>query len=172
VGFAAHQSVQVPVHVPASLLYRNQLIVAKTRRGKSTLLIHQAAYLMQRMAEGRERLLLVVVDPPQDLAEAVLSQVPSGLEDRVTYLNLADRERPIGLNLLDVGLFPDRDRTAENVVTMMHRLWPDSWGPRMEQALRSSLMCLHEANHSRKREDQYTLLDVLPCSATRSSAAR
>jgi hypothetical protein len=114
------------------------------------------------MAEGRDRLLLVVVDPHQDLAEAVLGQIPSGLEDRVTYLNLADRERPIGLNLLDVGLFPDRDRTAENVVTMMHRLWPDNWGPRMEQALRSSLMCLHEANQSRKSEDQYTLLDVLP----------
>ncbi|MPZ50894.1 MAG: TraM recognition domain-containing protein [Dehalococcoidia bacterium] len=162
VGIAAHQATQVPVHMPPSLLYRNQLIVAKTRRGKSTLLIHQSAYLMQRMAEARERLLLVVVDPHQDLAEAVLSQVPSGLEDRVTYLNLADRERPIGLNLLDVGLFPDRDRTAENVVTMMHRLWPDNWGPRMEQALRSSLMCLHEANQSRKSEDQYTLLDVLP----------
>ncbi|MPZ49987.1 MAG: type IV secretion system DNA-binding domain-containing protein [Dehalococcoidia bacterium] len=162
VGIAAHQSKQVPVHMPASLLYRNQLIVAKTRRGKSTLLIHQATYLMKRMAEERERLLLVVVDPHQDLAEAVLSQVPSGLEDRVTYLNLADRERPIGLNLLDVGLFPDRDRTAENVITMMHRLWPDNWGPRMEQALRSSLMCLHESNHSRTSEDQYTLLDVLP----------
>jgi hypothetical protein len=138
------------------------LIVAKTRRGKSTLLVHQAVHLMQRLAEGRERLLLVVVDPHKDLAETVLGLVPPGLEDRVAYLNLADRERPVGLNLLDVALFPDRDRTAENVVTIMHRLWPDNWGPRMEGALRASTMALHEANQARRREEQYTLLDVVP----------
>lgn len=59
--------------------------------------------------------------------------VPSGLDDRVTYLNLTDHERPIGLNLLDVALFPSRDRTSENVVTMLHRLWPDNWGPPFRQ---------------------------------------
>ncbi|MPZ48929.1 MAG: TraM recognition domain-containing protein [Dehalococcoidia bacterium] len=164
VGVSRHQSIEVPVHMPAALLYRNQLIVAKTRRGKSTLLVHEAAYLMRRMM--REKLLLVVIDPHQDLAEAVLGQVPDGLEEQVTYLNLADQEHPIGLNLLDVVLFPDRDRTAENVVTMMHRLWPDNWGPRMEQALRSSLLCLHQANKGRERDEQFTLLDVLPMLAS------
>ena len=93
---------------------------------------------------------------------AQIGLVPPGLEDRVAYLNLADRERPVGLNLLDVTLFPDRDRTAENVVTIMHRLWPDNWGPRMEGALRASIMALHEANQARRREKQYTLLDVVP----------
>jgi hypothetical protein len=148
--------------MPLSLLFRNQLVVAKTRRGKSTLLLHIASHLMQRMAAGRERASLVVVDPHQDLAEPVLAAVPSGLEERVVYLNLADRQRPVGLNLLDVALFPDRDRTAENVITMMNRLWPQNWGPRMEGALRAALFCLHEANSARAREDQYTLLDVLP----------
>jgi hypothetical protein len=162
VGVSAHQGHEAAAYMPSGLLFRNHLIVAKTRRGKSTLLIHQAAHLMQRLAEGRERLLLVVVDPHQDLAETVLGLVPPGLEDRVAHLNLADRERPVGLNLLDVPLFPDRDRTAENVVTIMHRLWPDNWGPRMEGALRASIMAIHEANQARRREEQYTLLDVVP----------
>mgnify|MGYP000408986754 CR=1 FL=1 len=74
----------------------------------------------------------------------------------------ADRGQPVGLNLLDVALFPGRDRTAETVVTMLHRLWPDNWGPRMEGALRASIMSLHEANQGRRREEQYTLLDVVP----------
>ena len=126
------------------------------------MLVHMASCVMQRMAAGRERLLLVVVDPHQDLAEAVLGIVPSGLKDQVTYLNLADHERPVGLNLLDVALFPSRDRTAENVITMMNRLWPQNWGPRMEGALRAALMSLHEANQARPREEQYTLLDVVP----------
>jgi hypothetical protein len=162
VGVAAHQGAAVPVQMPRSLLFRNQLVVAKTRRGKSTLLLHMASHLMQRMASGRERVSLVVVDPHQDLAEPVLAAVPACLEDRVVYLNLADRRRPVGVNLLDVALFPDRDRTAENVITMMNRLWPQNWGPRMEGALRAALFCLHEANSARAREEQYTLLDVLP----------
>ncbi|MPZ49766.1 MAG: hypothetical protein GEU75_10825 [Dehalococcoidia bacterium] len=106
VGASLHQGQQVPAYMPAGLLFRNQLVVAKTRRGKSTLLVHMASHLMQRMAEGRERLLLVVVDPHQDLAEAVLGMVPAGLEQRVAYLNLADRQRPIGLNLLTLPSFP------------------------------------------------------------------
>ncbi len=98
VGVSAHQAVATPVHMPLSLLTRNQLIVAKTRRGKSTLLLHIASHLMERMASGHERMLLVVVDPHQDLAEAVLSQVPSEIEDRVIYLDAAHRERPPGLH--------------------------------------------------------------------------
>jgi len=117
---------------------------------------------MQEIASRRERLLLVVIDPHQDLAESVLSVVPPGLEDRTAYLNLTDRRQPVGLNLLDVTLFPNRDRTAENIVAMLHRLWPDNWGPRMEGALRAALLCLHQANQVRRRQEQYTLLDVVP----------
>lgn len=166
VGVSRHQGRSVPVAMPWSLLARNQLIVAKTRRGKSTLLLHLASGLMQRMASGRATSSLVVVDPHQDLAEAVLGAVPPALEERVVYLDLADTRRPIGLNLLDVTLFPDRDRTAENLVTMLHRLWPDNWGPRMEGALRAAVASLHQANAVRPRSEQYTLLDVAPLLAS------
>lgn len=162
VGMSRHHGRSVPVHLPHGALYRNHLVVAKTRRGKSTLLQHIAGHLMQEIASRRERLLLVVIDPHQDLAESVLSVVPPGLEDRTAYLDLTDRRRPVGLNLLDVALFPNRDRTAENIVAMLHRLWPDNWGPRMEGALRAALLCLHQANQVRRREAQYTLLDVVP----------
>ena len=162
VGVSRHQGRSVPVHVPRSALFRNHLILAKTRRGKSTFLQHLALHLMQELDAGRERLLLVVIDPHQDLAESVLSVVPPGIEDRTAYLNLTDRERPVGLNLLDVALFPNRDRTAENIVAMLHRLWPDNWGPRMEGALRAALLSLHQANQVRRRGEQYTLLDVVP----------
>ena len=162
VGVSRHQGRSVPVHVPRSALFRNHLILAKTRRGKSTFLQHLASHLMQELDAGRERLLLVVLDPHQDLAESVLSVVPPGIVDRTAYLNLTDRERPVGLNLLDVALFPNRDRTAENIVAMLHRLWPDNWGPRMEGALRAALLSLHQANQVRRRGEQYTLLDVVP----------
>jgi len=151
-----------PVRMPARLLHRNQLIVAKTRRGKSTLLRHLAAGVMEGVATGADDTALVVVDPHQDLAEAVLDAVPDELADRTVYLDFANLERPIGLNLIDVALFPDRDRTTEHIVTMMNRLWPANWGPRMEGALRAALSALIEANTQLLREAQFTLLDVAP----------
>lgn len=162
IGVFRHQGAERSVHLPPSLLRRNHLVVAKTRRGKSTLMLHVARHLMDRMAAGGVKLALAVIDPHQDLAEAVLGSVPAGLEERVVYLNLADGERPVGINLLDTDLFPGRDRTAENVVTMLHRLWPDNWGPRMEGALRAAITSLHEANQVRPPGARYTLLDVTP----------
>jgi hypothetical protein len=53
VGVSAHQGTVIPVHMPHALLFRNQLVVAKTRRGKSTLLLHLATYFMERMATRR-----------------------------------------------------------------------------------------------------------------------
>src|SRR5690606_817941 len=50
------------VAMPVPLLHRNQLIVAKTRRGKSTLLRHLAAGVMARSAHGIDDTALVVVD--------------------------------------------------------------------------------------------------------------
>src|SRR5690606_18485198 len=60
VGMSRHHGQSVPVHLPHGALYRNHLVVAKTRRGKSTLLQHVAGHLMQEIASRRERLLLVV----------------------------------------------------------------------------------------------------------------
>ncbi|GMU40683.1 MAG: hypothetical protein AMXMBFR23_15490 [Chloroflexota bacterium] len=162
VGVSPAGRVHEPVHLPEPLLHRNHFIVAKTRRGKSTLLRHIAGGLMERMASGADDTALVVVDPHQDLAEAVLASVPDALVARTVYLDFAHLARPVGLNLLDVALFPDRDRTVEHIVTMMNRLWPDNWGPRMEGALRASLSALHELNTQRSRVEQFTLLDVAP----------
>ena len=119
---------------------------------------------MERVAAGAEETALVVVDPHQDLAEAVLASVPDALVDRTVYLDFANLDRPIGLNLIDVALFPDRDRTIEHVVTMLNRLWPANWGPRMEGALRASLSALHELN-TRARESTSSRCSTSPRSS-------
>ena len=150
------------VHLPEPLLHRNQLVVAKTRRGKSTLLAHLARGVMERAARDPRGASLVVVDPHRDLAEAVLDSVPAELAGDAVYLDMAHRERPVGLNVLDIGLFPDRDLATEHVVTVMSRIWPESWGPRMEGALRASVATLMELNRQLPRERQHTLLDVAP----------
>ncbi|MBV9896994.1 MAG: ATP-binding protein [Chloroflexi bacterium] len=164
IGTATHQSHQVSVALPPDVLRRHLLLVAKTRRGKSTLLQRLARYAMQ----CAPRRAVLVVDPHRDLAEAVLGLVPPERRDAVVHLDVADRAQPFGLNLLDTGLGWDRDRAVANALTIFQREWGDRfWGPRMEDAFRYALMSLYEANlrmcrsePGSGRSQQYTLLEV------------
>jgi hypothetical protein len=164
VGIARHQGRQVPVALPTDALRRHMLLVAKTRRGKSSLMQRLAQYCMH--VEPRRALLLV--DPHRDLAESLLGRVPPERREDVVYLDAANRDRPFGLNLLDVGLGWDRDRAVNNVLQVFLREWGERhWGPRMEDVFRYSVITLFEANLSMSRADpeharsrQYTLLEL------------
>src|SRR5207253_10569861 len=144
---------------------RHLLLVAKTRRGKSSLLLRLARYLMRDESEDNRRA-VVLVDPHRDLAEAALGCVPVSRRGDVVYLDVANQERPFGLNLVDVGLGWDRDKAVDNVVDIFKREWDNYWGPRMEDAFRHALMTLYEANQALcaepngGRDEQYTVLDI------------
>src|SRR5262249_27326436 len=57
IGVSVHQGRHVPVALPEDLLRRHLLLVAKTRRGKSTLMLRLAHHVM--LAEPRRAVLLV-----------------------------------------------------------------------------------------------------------------
>jgi hypothetical protein len=161
IGASRHQGRDVPVSLPDALLRRHLLLVAKTRRGKSSLLLRLAGHAMTRPG------CLLVVDPHRDLARSTLSLVPPARRADVVYLDVGDTARPFGLNLLDSGLGWDRDRAVANALTIFRREWDGFWGPRMEDAFRFALASLVEANVAlcaddpdRGRQRQYTLLDV------------
>lgn len=168
IGVSTHQGRTVPVALPDELLRRHLLLVAKTRRGKSSLLLRLARYLMEaRTANGTSPAVLLV-DPHHDLARAALGSVPPGRRGDVVYLDIAQRERPFGLNLLDVGLFRDRDKAVSNALAIFRREFDRFWGPRMEDAFRFALLTLYEANQAicaadpNGRGRQHTILDVPP----------
>src|SRR5205085_653187 len=107
-----------------------------------------------------------LVDPHRDLAEAALGLIPPIRQGDVVYLDLAQRERPFGLNLLDVGLGWDRDKAVANALSIFRREFDRFWGPRMEDAFRFALLTLFEANETlcatrpNGRNLQHTILDV------------
>ncbi len=151
-----------PIRFPEDLLRRHHLYVARTRMGKSTLMHHVVAHKMREKAEGRDPDAVVVIDPHADLVAGLLEQVPESLVDRVRLIDLADRSRAPGINLLDTRVFPDRDRTADSVVRVARGLW-EQWGPRMQSILEQTVKTLHEANeHPGTADDrQHTILDGL-----------
>jgi len=164
IGVSGRQGRTVPVALPRDVLGRHMLLVAKTRRGKSTLMQRLALFAMQ--SECRQAVLLV--DPHRDLAEATLCLVPAERRQEVVFLDVADRPRPFGLNLLDTCLGWDRDRAVANALAVFQREWSDRhWGPRMEDAFRFAMLSLFDANVALCTTDpvggraaQYTLLEV------------
>lgn len=185
VGVSTHQGHSVPVSLPDTLLRRHLLLVAKTRRGKSSLLLQIARYLMEAApvsdastgaatgatppsvaAVAGKHPALVLVDPHHDLARAALGLVPPSRRSDVVYLDVSERERPFGLNLLDAGLGWDRDKAVANALTVFRREFDQFWGPRMEDAFRFALLSLYEANQAicaanpAGRSHQHTILQV------------
>ncbi len=161
IGRSTHQGRTVPVALPNELLRRHLLLVARTRRGKSSLLLRLAEHAM---AQGDS---LLLIDPHRDLAEGALGLAPADRREALVYLDVGRADRPFGLNLLDAGLGWDRDRAVSNTLTIFQREWDGFWGPRMEDAFRFALASLIDANHAlctadpvRGRDGQYTLLHV------------
>jgi hypothetical protein len=169
IGTSAHQGHSIPVRLADGLLRRHHLAVAKTRRGKSTLLLRLANYFMRIgiRAESEAPRSLVLVDPHRDLATAALALVPRERLSDVVYLDVSNRRRPFGINLLDAGLGWDRDQATANALRIFKREFDGFWGPRMEDAFRFAVLALFEANQALCAEDprhgrgaQHTILDV------------
>jgi hypothetical protein len=163
IGVSTHQAHAVPVHLPTALLGRHLLAVAKTRRGKSSLLLCLVHHLMR----ASERRALVLVDPHRDLALSALGLVPRTREVDVVYLDVSNRRRPFGINLFDTGLGWNRDQATANALRIFRREFDGYWGPRMEDAFRFAILALFEANQALCAEDprggrsaQHTILDV------------
>ena len=109
-------------------------VVGPTGVGKSVLL---GRLIEQDIAEGRA---VVVIEPKGDLVEDVLAHIPAHRHKDVVVLDPAD-SRPVGLNPLQVpGQSPEV--VADGVLSVFKALYADSWGPRLQDILHSSLITL------------------------------
>lgn len=176
------QGTIIPVALADDLLRRHLLLVGKTGRGKSSLMLGVIRYLaaprfdlaVRPGVDGAKaqvpRPAVVLVDPHRDLARAALALVPPSRRDDVIFLDLANRAQPFGLNPLDTGLGWERDGAVENTLLIFRRQFSEYWGPRMEDAFRYGLRTLYAANEDlvaadprgshAARGEQYTLLDL------------
>lgn len=127
---------------------RHLYIIGKTGVGKTTLIANMAIADM-RNGEG-----VAVIDPHGDLCEILLDFIPSFRLNDVCYFNPADRERPVKINPLEVKNPPHAELVASGIISIFHKLYAYSWGPRLEYILRNSLLTLVQVPNS-------TLNDVL-----------
>jgi hypothetical protein len=120
-------------------------VIGTTGTGKTTLL-QNIAYqdMVDPTSPG-----LCVLDPHGDFIDELFGRVPNHRRDDVILFAPGDEaqiKRPMGLNILDC----DRDdpkqvrRVTATVISTLYKLFAYSWGPRMEDLLRHSILTLME----------------------------
>ena len=116
-------------------------LIGKTGTGKTTTL---AGLIVQDIQRGEG---VAVVDPAGDLAEAVLNYIPPRRINDVIYFNPADSDFPIGFNVLETrgpgpGFEAEKNLVSSGLISVLKKLWSDSWGPRLEHVLRNTILAL------------------------------
>jgi hypothetical protein len=155
-GHSAMQGERLAVKLPRTALAGNIGFIAKTQSGKSNLMALLAADVIASDPDAT----VIVLDPHRSMAERVAALVPPARQAQTIYWSVADRDRPFGLNLLDrkprpghsraLALASDLhvDKRISDVVDSFRKIWPDNWGPRMEDYFRGPMMTLAMANQA------------------------
>ncbi len=118
---------------------RHVYAIGKSGTGKTTLIANMAVEDI-RKGEG-----VAVVDPHGDLISIILQYIPKNRINDVCYFNPADPEYTYPLNPLEVNNPSQRELVASGIVSIFHKLYGHSWGPRLEHILRNSLLTLTSA---------------------------
>lgn len=113
---------------------KHMYIIGKTGTGKSTLIANLA------INDIRNRKGICIVDPHGDLCETILDYIPSFRVNDVVYLDPSDLSHTFHLNPLEVNDDYQRELVISGIVAVFHKIYGESWGPRLEYILRNSLM--------------------------------
>jgi hypothetical protein len=122
---------------------KHMYVIGKTGTGKSTMLANMAINDLKN-DEG-----LCVIDPHGDLVDTLLNYIPSRRINDVVYFDPSDTEKTVQINLFEGKNVVHRELIASGIVSIFHKLYAYSWGPRLEYILRNALLTLLTAKSSR-----------------------
>ncbi len=142
IGQNDHHGISTPIGLTEAERERHVYIIGGTGNGKTTMLQYA---IVQDMKSGKG---LAVVDPHGDMAETLLTHVPSERIKDVVYFNPDDIGYPIGLNLLELPegltgdkLLREKDLITESVISVFRKIFSeeDTGGHRIEYVLRNTI---------------------------------
>ncbi len=113
---------------------RHTYIIGKTGTGKSTLIANLA------ISDIRNRKGMCIIDPHGDLCETILDYIPSYRINDVIYLDPSDLTHAFSLNPIEVTDSYQMELVVSGIVATFHKIYGESWGPRLEYILRNTLM--------------------------------
>jgi hypothetical protein len=116
-------------------------IIGKTGMGKSTMIENM---IISDIQSGCG---VGLIDPHGDLSKNVLANIPTNRIKHVVYVNPADIDWPVAFNILEKGS-DQVTLLASQLISVFHKIWQDSWGPRLEHLLRNTILALLETPSS------------------------
>ena len=116
------------------------LVAGATGMGKSVFL-KNVAY--QDMLDGRG---FAFIDPHGDAVEALLQRIPQDRIDDVIYLDPADIDHPVGMNMFEFTHPDQKDFIVQEGINMLQSLFDPSnqgfFGPRGQHMFRNAALLL------------------------------
>lgn len=150
IGNSVYRGMKKEVRIMRDDRTRHMYVVGKSGSGKSVLLEWLAG---QDCASGDG---VCVVDPHGDLVEDVLSRVPKERAKDVIVFDPGDRERPMGLNVLEAKTEEEQDRASLDAMEIFIKLFGNEiFGPRIQHYFRNGCLTLMA-----DEEEGATLIDI------------
>ncbi len=129
---------------------RHHYVIGKSGTGKSVLLWNMAVQDI-RNGEG-----VCVIDPHGDLIDDIASSVPKERAKDIIIFDPSDRDRPMGLNLLEADTPEEQDRASLDAMEIFIKLFGNEiFGPRIQHYFRNGCLTLMS-----DEDEGATLIDI------------
>lgn len=138
-GDNMHDGFNTPVSFGVEDRLKHTHIIGATGTGKSTLIAH---LILQDIAQGYG---VVVFDPHGDLVNDLLSYIPDHRLKDVVFIDPADTEYPIGLNILQARTDIEKEVLSSDLVTSFKK-YVTSWGDQMSAVLGNAILAILESD--------------------------
>jgi hypothetical protein len=131
---------------------RHFYIIGQTGTGKSQLMQFLA---MQDIHAGRG---VAFIDPHGSDIEEMLQKIPPERVDDVILFDVADTERPMGLNLLEASSEEEKNMLINAFIALLYKLYDPNkqgiMGPQLERAIRNVML-------TAMTDPEATMVDVM-----------
>ncbi len=149
-GRSVYRGVKKDVRMMKDDRTRHFYIIGKSGSGKSVMLEWMAG---QDIANGEG---VCVIDPHGDLVEDICARVPKERAKDVVVFDPGDRERPMGLNILEAKTEEEKERASLDAMEIFIKLFGNEiFGPRIQHYFRNGCLTLMA-----DQEEGATLIDI------------
>ncbi len=146
VGKSHYRGEERKVHMKLKDRRRHTYIIGKTGTGKSEFLKEM---ILQDIEAGRG---VAAIDPHGDFVEDVLELMPPDRAEDVIYFNPSDKDRPMGLNIMEAHGEDERHFVVSSIINLMYKLYDPHRtgiiGPRFEHAIRNAMLTVMSKENS------------------------
>lgn len=137
-GTSNFQGQSQPVFILPDDRRRHMYIIGQTGTGKSEFLKFMA---VQDIKAGHG---VAFIDPHGTAIEDILQQIPPNRMGDVVYFDAGDRDRPMGLNILEAENEDQQHMIVNSFIALLYKLYDPNkqgiMGPQLERAVRNVLL--------------------------------